>query len=242
MQKYGWKLGQQITLIGDIWPGTHTFTIRAVYTGPDEVDVFFDQKVIDERLPSRAGLYTMIWLKATDAESARALIPRINAEFENSHWPVRAETEKEFQNNFVALLGNVKLFMRSLTAVIATVALLIAANTMALAARERVTEIAVLRAIGFPRRTVFGLLVSESTLLTVIGGAIGLAIYLFLFPKLRTFVLLSPLASMAAALRIYPEVLARAFGLTISVGILAGLVPAIRSIRRPIVDGLRLVA
>ncbi len=242
MRKYGWKLGQQITLTGDIWPGVYTFTIRAVYQSNDEAAVFFDQKVIDETLPRRAGLYTMIWLKADDAASARALIPRINALFENSPWPVRAETEKEFQNNYLALLGNVKLFFRSLTAVIATVVLLIAANTMAMAARERVAELAVLRAIGFPKRTIFGLLLSESALLAVFGASAGLAAYLVLFPRLRAAVLYSPLAGVASALRLYPEVLAGAFAVTVLVGVLAGLVPAIRSVRRPIADGLRFAA
>ncbi|MEO8055613.1 MAG: FtsX-like permease family protein [Acidobacteriota bacterium] len=242
MKKYGWKLGQNITLTGDIWPGVYTFTIRAVYRGQSEASVFFDQKVIDEALPSRAGLYTMIWLKGVDAAAARDLIPRINAFFENSTWPVRAETEKEFQNNYVALLGNVKLFFRSLTAVIAAVVLLIAANTMAMSARERVTEIAVLRAIGFSRRLLFGLLLSESALLAVFGATLGLAAFVALFPRLRAFVLYSPVAGLASGLRLYPDVLAGAFLVTILVGVLAGLVPAIRSARRPITDGLRLVA
>ena len=242
MRKYGWKLGQQITLTGDIWPGVYTFTIRAVYRGNDEAAVFFDQRVIDETLPSRAGLYTMIWLKAVDASAARDLIPRINALFENSPWPVRAETEKEFQNNYLALLGNVKLFFRSLTAVIATVVLLIAANTMAMAARERVTELAVLRAIGFPRHTIFGLILSESALLAIFGATAGLLAYLALFPRLKAAVLYSPLAGVASALRLYPDVLAGAFAVTVLVGILAGLVPAIRSVRRPIADGLRSIA
>ena len=104
MKKYGWRLGQQITLTGDIWPGTYTFTIRAVYRGTSEASVFFDQKVIDEALPARAGRYTMIWVKAVDAAATRDLIPRINALFENSPSPARAETEKEFQNNYIVRL------------------------------------------------------------------------------------------------------------------------------------------
>jgi len=242
MKKYGWTLGQQITLVGDIWPGTYAFTIRAVYRGQNEASVFFDQKVIDEALPRAAGLYTMIWLKATDADATRDHIPRINELFENSPRHDRAETEKEFQNHYVALLGNVKLFFRGLTAVIGAVVLLIAANTMAMSARERVTEIAVLRAIGFPRRTVFGVLLSESVLLALSGALLGLAAYLALFPRLRAAVLMTPVASLAAALRIYPDVLAGAFAVTVAVGVLAGLVPAVRSSRRSIVDGLRLVA
>src|SRR5262249_7774004 len=205
MRKYGWRLGQQVTLTGDVWPGTYTFTIRAVYTSANEAPVFFDQKVLDEALPARAGRYTMIWLKAVDAAATRALVPRINALFENSPAPVRAETEKEFQNGFVALLGNVKLFMRSLTVVIASVVLVIAGNTRALAARERITEFAVLRAIGFPQRTLFGLLVSESTLLALAGATLGLGLYVAAFPRIRTFILYSPLASVASALRLYPQ-------------------------------------
>ena len=242
MRKYGWKVGQQVTLTGDIWPGVYTFTIRAVYRGNDEAAVFFDQKVIDETLPHRAGRYTMIWLKADGAAAARDLIPRINAQFENSPFPVRAETEKEFQNNYVALLGNVKLFFRSLAVVVAAVVLLIAANTMAMAARERIVEFAVLRTLGFTRKTLFGLLVGESALLSLTGACVGLALFLGLFPKLKAFVLYSPLAGLAAALRVYPEVLAGAFALTVLVGILAGLGPALRSSRRSIVDGLRQVA
>ena len=242
MKKYGWRLGQTVTLVGDIWPGTYTFTIRAVYQGNDEAAVFFDQKVIDETLPARAGRYTMIWVKAESAGAARALIPRINALFENSSSPVRAETEKEFQNNYIALLGNVKLFFRGLAAVIAVVVLLIAANTMALATRERVVELAVLRAIGFPRHILFGLLLGESGLLALLGSTAGLALYLGLFPKLRAFILYSPLAGLAAGLRVYPDVLATAFATTLAVGLLAGLVPAVRSARRPIVEGLRQLA
>ena len=113
---------------------------------------------------------------------------------------------------------------------------------MAMAARERVTELAVLRAIGFPRRDPFGLLLGESGLLALLGATAGLALYLGLFPKLRAFVLYSPLAGLAAGLRIYPDVLATAFATTVLVGLLAGLVPAIRSAQRPIVDGLRQLA
>ena len=79
----------------------------------------------------------------------------------------------------------------------------------------------------------------ESALLAIFGAAAGLGVYLALFPKLRAVVLYSPLAGLASALRIYPDVLAAAFLLTVLVGILAGLVPAIRSVRRPIADGRR---
>ena len=241
-RKYGWRLGQKVTLKGDIWPGTYEFTVRAIYKGQDESILFFHQKVLDERWPRRAGLTTNIWIKADSAADVVRLIPQINATFENSPWPVRAETEKEFQNSFIGLLGNVKLLVKSLAVIIALVILLIAGNTMAMAARERITEIAVLRAIGYPKKTVFGLLLGESLLLALTGGVAGVLVYAALLPRLRAFLLYSPLAGFAAGMRLFPGVVAAAFVTTLLVGILAGLVPAIRSAQRSIVDGLRQVA
>lgn len=242
MRKYGWRLGQKVALTGDIWPGSYEFTIRAVYQGQDESILFFDQKVLDERWPQRAGMTTNIWIKADSRGAVGRLIPAINALFENSPWPVRAETEKEFQNSFIGLLGNVKLLVRSLAVIIALVTLLIAANTMAMAARERVTEIAVLRAIGYAKRTILGLLLGESLLLALGGGLAGVLLYAAALPRLRAVLLYSPLAGFAAGLRLFPGVIAAAFAATLFVGLLAGLVPAIRSARRSIVDGLRQVA
>ena len=242
MRKYGWRLGQKVTLKGDIWPGTYEFTICAVYEGQDESILFFNQKLLDERWPTRAGYTTNIWIKADSAAAVERLIPQINTLFENSDRPVRAETEKEFQTQFIGLLGNVKLLVNSLAVIIALVILLIAGNTMAMAARERITEIAVLRAIGYPKRTIFGLLLGESLLLALAGGLAGVLVFAAMLPRFRAFLLYSPLAGFAAGMRLFPAVLATAFVTTILVGVLAGLVPAVRSARRSIVDGLRQVA
>lgn len=239
MRKYGWKLGQKVTLTGDIWPGTYELTIRAVYSGQDESAAWFDQKLIEEMLPARAGLSTNFWIKAESADAARRLIPQINALFENSPYPVLAETEKEFQNEWIGLLGNVRLFLRFLVLNVSVILLLIAANTLAMSARERVNEIAILRAIGFRRGTVLGLLLGEGALLSLIGAGAGLGLWVAVFPAFRAFLLYSPLAGFAAGMRLFPGVLATVFGVTVLVGLLAGLVPAVRSAQRSIPDGLR---
>jgi putative ABC transport system permease protein len=242
MKKYGWKLGQKITLKGDIYPVNLELTLRASYRGPDETGVYFHHQYLEEALPRVKGFVGWYWIKAESLTAVERLPKQIDTMFDNSSEPTHTETEKEMQNGFVSMLGNVKLMVTGISTVIVFVILLIAGNTMAMAARERVTEIAVLRAIGFPRRILFGLLLSESVLLAVFGAALGLAAYVALFPRLRAFVLYSPVAGLAAGLRLDPDVLAGAFLVTIMVGVLAGLVPAIRSVRRPITDGLRLVA
>jgi putative ABC transport system permease protein len=213
-----------------------------VFQGPDESGVYFHHAYVEEAIPRVKGFVGWFWIKADSPESAGRLPKLVDDLFENSSFPTRTETEKEFQNTWVSMLGNVKLLLTSISVIIAFVILLIAGNTMAMAARERVTELAVLRAIGFPRRTIFGLLLGESGILALVGATAGLALYLGLFPKLRAFVLYSPLAGLAAGFRVYPDVLATAFATTLAVGLLAGLVPALRSARRPIVEGLRQLA
>ena len=146
------------------------------------------------------------------------------------------------QNGFVSMLGNVKLLVTSIGTIIVCVILLIAANTMAMTARERVTEIAVLRTLGFQKGTILGLILGESVLLSLIGGLLGVGLFVFAFPGFRQGLLYSPMGGFAGGMRLFPEVLLLGFGVTLFVGFTAGLVPALRSAQRPIPDGLRQVA
>ena len=99
--------------------------------------------------------------------------------------PTKTETEKEFQNGFVQMLGNVKLMLNGISSAIVFVILLIAANTMAMAARERVNEIAVLRTLGFQKETILALILAESLLLALLGGALGLGLFALGFGRLQ---------------------------------------------------------
>ncbi|HMA29518.1 MAG TPA: ABC transporter permease, partial [Thermoanaerobaculia bacterium] len=180
-------------------------------------------------------------IKAASLEAVQRLPKQIDAMFENSDRPTRTETEKEMQNGFVSMLGNVKLLVTSIGTIIVFVILLIAANTMAMTARERVTEIAVLRTLGFPKGTILGLILGESVLLSLIGGLLGVALFVGTFPGFRQWLLYSPLSGFAAGMHLFPEVVATGFAVAVLVGLLAGLVPAIRSAQRSIPDGLRQV-
>jgi len=242
MKKYGWRLGQKVSFKGDIYPITLELTIRAVFSAPDESGVYFHNQAIEEALPRVKGYVGWYWLK-TDSVAATERVPKqIDAMFENSSYPTRSETEKEFQAMWVSMLGNVKLLVTSIGTIISLVILLIAANTMAMTARERVTEIAVLRVLGFSKEKILGLILGESLALSLFGGALGLGLFVFMFPGFREGLLNSPMAGFAAGFRIFPEILLLGFGVTVAVGLLAGLVPAIRSAQRPITDGLRQVA
>lgn len=241
MKKYGWKIGQKITLRGDIYPVNLELTIRASFKAPDETGVYFHHQTIEEALPRLKGYVGWYWIKADSLAAVERLPGEIDAMFENSPVPTHTETEKEMQNGFVSMLGNVKLMVTGISTVIVIVILLIAGNTMAMAARERVTEIAVLRTLGYPKGTILGLMLAESVLLSLFGGTLGTLLFVLLFPGFRQGLLYSPMGGFAAGMRLFPEIVALAFGISVLVGVLAGLVPAVRSARRPITDGLRQV-
>ncbi len=142
----------------------------------------------------------------------------------------------------VSMLGNVKLLLTSIGAVIVLVILLIAGNTMAMAARERITEIAVFRTLGFRRSTILALVLGESVLIALTGGVSGILLFVVAMPPLRHQLMLTPMLPLAATFHVYPEVLALAFAVAVGVGLVAGIVPAVRSSTRSIADGLRQVA
>ena len=241
--KYGWKLGDRVVLVGDIFPMTLELTIRAIYylENGTSATLFFDRRIIDERFPSFKGSASTIWIKAKDAAASERLGPVIDAMFENSPYPVKTETENAFRNGMVSMLGNVKLLMTSIGAVIVFVILLIAGNTMAMAARERITEIAVFRTLGFQRSTILALVLGESVFIALAGGVFGILLFMVAVPPLRHQLMLTPMLPLAATFRVYPEVLTLAFALAVGIGVLAGLVPALRSASRSIADGLRQV-
>jgi putative ABC transport system permease protein len=242
-EKFGWKLGDRIVLLGDIFPVTLELTVRGVYQlrGGTSAALFFDRKYLDERFPRFAGQSFMVWVKAKDAAAAERLGPAIDALFENSAYPTRTETEKAFQTGFVSMLGNVKLLVSSIGAILVLAIVLIAANTMAMTARERVTELAVFRALGFRRDAIVALILGEGLLIGLVGGALGVGLFVALEPWLKSVLMATPLSILAAGMRIYPGILGLGFGVALGVGLLAGLVPAVRSARRPIADGLRQV-
>jgi putative ABC transport system permease protein len=119
------------------------------------------------------------------------------------------------------------------------VIILIAANTMALSARERVREIAVMRTLGFTRRMILMLILGESLMLALIGGGLGLGGFILGLKPLKDSLTNTPISGFASAIMLFPEVLLVGLGVTVLVGLLSGLGPAIRASQRPITEGLR---
>ncbi len=240
-KKYGWKVGDHVTIAGTLYPVDLTFTIQGLYSLPYEnsASIFFHREVLEEAWPPFRGTVSTVWSRCADAACAERLPRLIDDFYENSPHPTKTESENAFTLGFVALLGNVQLLLTSMGVIIVGVVVVIAANTIALNVRERVVEVAVLRTIGFSRPQIVGLVLGESLALAGLGGGLGLLLFVAAFSRLRGALMETRMAPFAAGMRVFPEVVALAAGVALAVGVLSAIVPAVLAARRPIVDGLR---
>ncbi|HET9233581.1 MAG TPA: FtsX-like permease family protein [Candidatus Eisenbacteria bacterium] len=240
--RFGWKVGDVIPLQGTIYPGDWSFNIRGIYTGRTETTdvgtLYFPWNAIEQRLlkewPDRAGHVGWWTIKIDDPAKAASISQAVDKAFANSSDETLTETEAAFQQSFVAMSGTIILSLKVISVLIIGVILLVAANTMAMTARERVSEYAVLKTLGFGGKRVFFLIAGESILIAAMGGALGL---LLLLPTVR---------AVGAMLRAYfpafptdPTTFAWGALAAIVVGIVAAVFPFWRAMRLPIALGLR---
>jgi putative ABC transport system permease protein len=239
MEKYGWRLGQTVTLKGTIFAGDWDFVIRAVYT-PDnpswgDESFLFHYEYLYE---GSNGSISPGWfvLQLDDPDRAASLANRIDAAFENSTAPTKTETERAWQAGFVTMWGNVGFLVRAIGTAVFFAILLVAANTMMMAVRERVGEVAVMKTLGFQDRTLFGIVLAESITITLIGGALGLTAARFAFlgqNPMNTFFPGFAVGWGTIALGLFAAAL---------LGLVSGAVPAFQAARLSVVQALRRVA
>jgi putative ABC transport system permease protein len=234
--KYGWKLGDRIVLQGTIYPVNLELIVRGIYhSNPDAKSVYFNTKYVEEAVASfkgQAGTFTI--LAATPADVSR-VADTVDDMFRNSPQPTKAESEKAFGLEFVAMMGNVKAFILSICSAVVFATLLVSANTMAMTIRERTREVAVLKTLGFTRRGVLGLFVSEAVSLSLVGGVIGAGlgwVLVFLLTHSPQFVSFFPLV-------VTPGIGLVALLTSGFVGLLSAALPSYRASQINIVDGLR---
>jgi putative ABC transport system permease protein len=237
MERFGWKIGDRVTLLGTMWPCDLDLVIRAVYRGHgvDETMVFFHHDYFDEEL-GKLGLVGTFWIRADNAEVMPQVIERIDKAFANTDAETKTETERAFQLEFVSMIGNVKVFLGSILVVIVFTMLLVTASTMSMAIRERAREIAILKAVGFDGGQVFGLILAESFGLAMTGGLIGCFGAKFLFTHLdiykmsKGFIPIFPITADTLAL-----------GLIVAglLGVISSLAPAYSTLKLTVVDGLK---
>ncbi len=234
--KYGWKLGDRIVIQGDIYPVNLELNIRGIFhSTPDNKSVYFNSKYVEEAVPffkGQAGTFSVLAATPQDVSKVASTIDDM---FRNSPQPTKAESEQAFGLEFVAMMGNVKAFILSICSAVVFATLLVSANTMAMSIRERTREVAVLKTLGFTRRSVLGLFVSEAVALSLAGGFIGAFLgwgMVFLITHSKQFVSFFPL-------RVTPEIALLALLASGLVGLVSAALPSYHASQINIVDGLR---
>jgi putative ABC transport system permease protein len=240
--KYGWKLGDQVPLTSNIYQrsdGSHvwSFVVRAIYTagkGASQSGILMNYEYFNEARTFAKDNVNFVVFLAKDPSLNDAILHKVDETFANSSAPTRSMTSSAFTKSFLAQQGNITLIISSVvTAAFASI-LLVVGNTMAMAIRERTREIAVMKTIGFPGIRIFRLVLSETILLSVAGGVLGLA---------AAQLVLSLLSKMAAGnlpvgMGITPHVAGEALAIMLALGLLTGLIPALNAMRLNVVTGL----
>lgn len=242
-RKFGWKVGDHIPLIGQIFSGTWDFNIDGIYHGTraqdDETQFWFQWDYLEERIPQGSSFKNMIgWytVKIENPDEAVRLSKAIDTEFANSPFETHTDTEKAFAAGWVKQFGNIKFLIMVIGSVVFFTLLLVTGNTMATAVRERVGELAVLKALGYSDRFVLLLVMTESLVIAAVGGGIGL-----LISKAWTTFGGDPTHGMLPFFYLPGPMVGIGFGVALVVGLASGLVPAITAMRLRVVEALRRV-
>jgi len=243
-EQYGWSVGDVIPLRGTIYPGNWSFMLRGIYDaeqGVDQSTFFFHWDYLNEAIkriyPRRADQTGVFIVQLREPGEAAEVSAAIDATFKNSLAETRTETEKAFQLSFVAMTEAILLAIQAVSFVVIVIIMAVMANTMAMTARERGSEYATLKALGFSGGFVARLIMAESIGIALFGGAVAIALTL---PLARAFA--ERMGTLFPIFFVSEETMLLQACAALCVGVVAALFPAWRTASVRIVDGLRAVA
>ena len=237
IEKYGWKIGDKITLQGTVFPVDLALTIRGIYhRDPPQNTLYFNAKYLEESLSWFKGQAGWYGIQVASTGDVGRVSSEIDSMFHNAPQPTKSESERAFQLSFVSMLGNVKAFILGICGAVVFAILLVSANTMAMSVRGRTREVAVLKTLGFTRKRVLSLFVLEAVALAVTGGVLGVAAAAGLIRVLTR----SQIAiGIPSDMRVTLPGVALSLLVAATMGFFSGYFPAYGASRINIVEGLR---
>ena len=242
-QRFKWKIGDRIPIKNVAYgvSGTWEFNLDGIYhsekAGGDESQLWLQWDYFEERMPERfkgnVGWYVV---KLDSPDNAVSVAKAIDDMAANSSYETKTETESEFAASWVKQFGNIQFLIITIGSVVFFTLLLVTGNTMAISVRERVAELAVLKAIGFSDRWVLFFVLAESVTIALVGGLLGLGLALLAIPALG-----AALNGLLPALILSPAVLSSGLAIALVVGVVSGILPGIGAMRLRVVNALRRV-
>jgi putative ABC transport system permease protein len=242
IEKYGWKIGDIITLKGTIFPGEWDFVLRGIYRGRDktvdESAFIFQWDYLNETMkktaPLRADQVGWYMIGITNPNLAADVAVRIDKAFKNSLAETLTETEKAFQLGFISMTEAIVIAIKLVSFVVIFIIMVVVANTMAMTARERIGEYAVFKTLGFGGWHIARLIFGESLLISLIGCILGIVLT---FPAADIFS--SSLRTYFPVFNVATKTIYMDIGASVLVGSVAAVFPTWRAIKIRIADGLR---
>jgi putative ABC transport system permease protein len=239
--RFGWKVGDRIPIQATIWrrqggSSTWEFNLCGIFDAAQGVDTtpfFFNYDYFDESRPFWKGQVGWYVIRINDPANAAAIAKRIDEQFANSSAETKTATEKAFVQAFVRQIGDIGLIIRVIVTAVFFTILLVAANTMAQSVRERTSELAVLKTLGFSDGLVLALVLAESCAMAFLGGGVGLGIA-WLITRSG-----DPTGGLFPAWFLPGADLVRGGLVALALGLVAGVMPALQAMRLRIVDALR---
>jgi putative ABC transport system permease protein len=241
-ERFGWKIGDRIPIKTTLYGGgSWEFNLAGIYHGKrpqdDETQFWFQWDYFEEKVPERVkGQIGWYILRVDNPDDAPRIAKAIDAEFANSPNETKTEAESAFAANWVKQFGNIQFLIVSIGSVVFFTLLLVTGNTMAISVRERTSELAVFKAIGFSDRAVLFLVLTEALAIALFGGLLGILGALIAVPALG-----KALAGMLPSIILSRSMLLVGLALAIFAGFASGVIPGVSAMRLRVVNALRRV-
>ena len=242
LEKYHWKVGDRVTLKSTVFPVDLEIQIVGEIPLANDPRLWLQREYLSQALEAQGrsfDLINMVWARVDQPERVNDVMRAIDELFRNSEAETSSETEKSFFGN---LFGNLQGFVTVILMVTGMVTLcivFIAANTASMSIRERVGELAVMKALGFRWRTLFWLLLLEAALLAAVSGVVGVSITLGLARALKSIAGWNPQLGPLASFLVTNAILVQGLFLALVIGMVSGVVPAFGASRRSVAATLR---
>ncbi len=236
-KRFGWKLGDRVPLQAPIYGGAWEFNIDGIYDNPkDGVDLtqfWLHDKYLEERRTFGKGQIGWYTVSLTNPDDAPRIIKAIDDQFANSPFETKSETLAAMTASWVKQAGNIEFLIMAIGGVVFFTLLLVTGNTMALSVRERMGELAVMKAVGFSDRFVLFIVLAESLTIALIGGIVGI-----LLAKLMTLGG-DPTGGVLYSFILPISAIILGIAAALGIGMMAGIIPATNAMRLRVVDALR---
>ncbi|MGH7495933.1 MAG: ABC transporter permease [bacterium] len=246
MKRFGWKLDDIVQLTGTFIPGNWDFVIRGVYDGQfpntDETAFLFHWEYMNERLkqetPQLADQIGWFMVKIASGANPAQISEAVDTHFKNSYAETKTETERAFQQSFVSMSGTILTALQVVSLVVVFIILLVLANTMAMTARERIAEYAVMKTLGFRPAHLVALIGGESLFIALGGFVIGYLLLVGLIQGLEP-VISEYVSGFFPVFELKDQTILFAFLASLLTGLASATFPILRAVRMRIADGLQ---